>query len=137
MAHVADVDRSVEFYTLLGFNCDSRFCIHDGITNFASLSSGKASIMLVRADAPLVPGHEGVIFYMYSPDVMALRMHLLKNGLVDGGKPPSEYKTGEHPEPFPGAMTVFRPSFPFYMSEGEIRIHDPDGYVILVGQLER
>ena len=90
MAHVADVDRSIRFYTLLGFTCDSRFSGPDGVTNFTSLSSGRAHIMFARAGEPVVPSQQAVLFYMYSPDVMSLRMHLLASGLADGGKPPGE-----------------------------------------------
>jgi hypothetical protein len=66
---------------------------------------------------------------------MALRIHLLQNGLTDGGKFPSEGEpaVGVIPE----REAVFRPAFPFYMPQGEIRVHDPDGYCILVGLLER
>lgn len=137
MAHVADVDRSNRFYALLGFACDSRFSGHDGVTNFASLSAGRAHIMLARASGPIVPSQQAVLFYMYAPDVMALRMHLLKNGLVDGGKPPGEYDPADVPALAQEHEAVFRPIFPFYMPQGEIRIHDPDGYCILVGQLDR
>lgn len=134
MVHVADVDKSVAFYGLLGFTCDSKFSAPSGVTNWASLSSERAHIMFTRASGPIDPTQQAVLFYMYSPDVMAIRMHLLKCGLADGGKFPGE---GEAPRAVPERNAVFRPAFPFYMSQGEVRIHDPDGYVILVGQLER
>ncbi len=137
MVHVADVDRSIRFYALLGFSCGSRFSGMDGVTNWAAMTSAKAEIMFARANGPIEPSQQAVLFYMYSRDVMALRMHLLKNGLADGGKPPGECKPGEHPAvPYANEM-VFRPTFPFYMSDGEVRVHDPDGYCILVGQLEK
>jgi catechol 2,3-dioxygenase-like lactoylglutathione lyase family enzyme len=137
MASVADVDRSIEFYTLLGFACDSRFSGPDGVTNFTSLSSGRAYLMLTRASEPVVPSQQAVLFYMYSPDVAALRAHLLKQGLKDAGPPPGESEPAQRPEPLPERNAVFQPIFPFYMPEGEIRIHDPDGYCILVGQAGR
>lgn len=137
MAHALDVDRSVQFYALLGFACDSRFPGPDGVTTFASLHSQRAHLMLARASGPVDPAQQAVLFYMYSPDVMALRMHLLKNGLADGGKPPSECGPGEILPIMPATNVVFRPTFPFYMATGEIRIHDPDGYCILVWQLDR
>src|SRR5688572_27694261 len=90
MAHVADVDRSVEFYSLLGFACDSRFTLESGVTNWSSMSSGKARLMLSRASAPVKAGEQAVLFYMYSPDVSALRAHLLQAGVPDAGPPPGE-----------------------------------------------
>jgi hypothetical protein len=137
MVHVVDVDKSVGFYAQLGFGCDSQFSGPDGRTNWASLSSERAHIMLTRASGPVDARQQAVLFYMYSRDVMALRVHLMKCGLTDGGKPPSECEPGGRDTPMPERNAVFRPTFPFYMAEGEVRIHDLDGYCILVGQLER
>lgn len=137
MVHVVDVDRSVEFYRLLGFSCRSRFSGHDGVTNWADMVSERAEIMFARAGGPIDPSQQAVLFYHYCPDVMALRMHLLSKGLADGGRPPGEYKPDESLGSMPQTNAVFRPTFPFYMPEGEIRIHDPDGYCILVGQLKK
>ncbi len=137
MVHVVDVDRSVEFYTLLGFSCRSRFSGHDGVTNWATMVSERAEIMFARASGPIVPSEQAVLFYMYCRDVMALRMHLLSKGLADGGKPPGEFAKDEPLGPMPQTNAVFRPTFPFFMPEGEIRVHDLDGYCILIGQLEK
>lgn len=136
MAHVADVDRSVEFYALLGFFCDSRHSGQDGRTFFASMSSGKARIMFTLASGPVDAAQQAVLFYMYARDVRGLRQHLLARGLADGGLPPGEHRAGKSLPPVPAGIVVFEPIHPFYMPSGEIRIHDPDGYVILVGQLE-
>jgi len=143
MVHVADVDVSVRFYAQLGFECDGRFSRADGVTNWASLvSAGGARIMFARASGPIVAEQQAVLFYMYSRDVAALRLHLLASGLPDGGAfPCGESGAGaardEARGPVPPRNAVFTPMFPFYMPEGEIRIHDPDGYVVLVGQMER
>lgn len=66
---------------------------------------------------------------MYSDDVAALRAHLLATGVTDGGRffPPHN--------PAPARAAVFDIARPFYMPAGELRIHDLDGYCILVGQL--
>jgi hypothetical protein len=131
MVHVLDVDRSNEFYSWLGFQCDSRFSSESGITNWSSLSSGKGRLMLARATAPVVASEQAVLFYMYSENVRALREHLIAKGLPNAGPPP-----GELPSPPPPAGAVVYDIVPrFYMPMGELRIHDPDGYVILVGQL--
>lgn len=134
MAHVASVDKSSEFYALLGFESQSRFSGHDGVTNWNNLASGDAEIMLARASGPIIASEQAVLFYMYSNNVAALREHLLKNGIPDAGVPDFEGKDpSELPAFAPGVFTVMPR---FYMPDGELRIHDPDGYVILVGQLE-
>lgn len=130
MAHVAGVDRSAQFYALLGFGCESRFSGQDGVTNWSALASGDVRVFLARASAPVIAEQQAVLFYMYSADVAALRAHLLARGIADGGPPP-----GEGVEPSPAGPAVFTIVPRFYMPHGELRIHDPDGYVILVGQL--
>lgn len=135
MAHVVDVDRSVEFYSLLGFACDSRFSLEGGVTNWSSLSSGRARLMLARASGPVNAAEQAVLFYMYSPNVRALRSHLLEVGIPDAGGPPGE-EGWSGPAAVPIGSAVFQVVPRFYMPAGELRIHDPDGYCILVGQLE-
>ena len=133
MAHVLDVDHSNRFYALLGFACDSRFSGNDGLTNWCALSAGKARIFLSRASAPVTASEQAVLFYMYSSDVRALREHLLAQGLANAGPPPGEKPTLE-PRSHTGAA-VYEIVPRFYMPLGELRVHDPDSYVILVGQI--
>lgn len=130
MAHVADVDRSAQFYALLGFGCESRFSGDDGVTNWSAMGAGDVRVFLARASGPVIAEQQAVLFYMYSADVAALRAHLLGRGIADGGRPP-----GEGVEPSAAGPAVFTIVPRFYMPHGELRIHDPDGYVILVGQL--
>lgn len=132
MVHVLDVDRSVAFYALLGYSYQSRFSGDHGLTNWAMIASGNARMMLARATAPVVPEDQAVLFYMYSQNVRQLRDHLLQNGLEDAGDPPGEGNADK----FAGAVrcsVVFDIVRRFYMPQGELRIHDPDGYCILVG----
>ena len=68
--------------------------------------------MLAQADGPIDPEQQAVLFYCWSPDVRALRDELVAAGV----------EVGEI-------------HHPFYMRAGEFRIADPDGYVVLVGQL--
>jgi predicted enzyme related to lactoylglutathione lyase len=93
--------------------------------------------MLTRASGPVDPAQQAVLFYMYADDVRGLRNHLLASGLVDAGRVPGERKMGDQDKPIPAGAAVFDIIHPFYMTEGEVRVHDPDGYVILVGQAER
>ena len=134
MAHVADVDRSIEFYTLLGFSCDSRFSESDGRTYYAAMSSGQAELMLVLASGTVNASEQAVLFYMYSENVHALRSHLLSQGIPDAGRAPGVRKPGDNDKPIPPGPSLFDPTYPVYMSEGELRVHDPDDYVILIGQ---
>jgi catechol 2,3-dioxygenase-like lactoylglutathione lyase family enzyme len=134
MLHVRDVDKSVSFYTLLGFACDSRFSNPAGQTSWADISSGRARLMLARADGPVIPSQQAVLFYLYADDVKGLRTHLLQAGLPDAGPPPSEWTRGAEPA-IPEGAAVFGITCPFYMPSGQLRVHDPDGYCLLIGQL--
>jgi hypothetical protein len=70
--------------------------------------------MLARSSGPIVAADQVVLFYLYTPDLVALREQVLAKGI-----------------------TVSAISYPDYMPDGEIRLEDPDGYVILVGQADR
>ena len=91
-------------------------------------------MMLARASEPIVASQQAVLFYMYSNDVAGLRVHLLAQGIRDAGRPLDERPPIEHAL-IPAGAVVFEIGRPSYMPQGELRIHDPDGYVILVGQL--
>lgn len=136
MAHVADVDRSTLFYSLLGFECQSRFSGHDGITNWTDLASGSARLMLARASERVDAHQQAVLFYMYSNDVRELRQHLLQHGLSNAGFPPDHEANTVCKLPTPPTSVVFEIVPRFYMPNGELRVHDPDGYVLLIGQLD-
>lgn len=132
MLYVSSVDRSSEFYALLGFSCLSRFSGPEGITNWSRLSSGRAQLMLARASGTIRAEDQAVLLYMYSDNAAGLREHLLNHGIADGGVPDFEGKA----PPAPQAPAVFTVVPRFYMPAGELRIHDPDGYCLLVGQLD-
>ncbi|KAB2941018.1 MAG: hypothetical protein HS102_00585 [Planctomycetia bacterium] len=127
MAHVADVERSVRFYELLGFRVANRMraC---GRTNWASLERGAASLMLAVASDPVKPEQQSILFYLYCNDVSAMRTHLLASGVADGGA----FCGG--PGPNGGRSVVFKATYPDYMPKGELRVADPDGYCLLIGQ---
>lgn len=127
MAHVPDVERSIRFYALLGFTVRNRLR-HDGQTRWAWLDSGDAALMLAAADAPVDPAQQAILFYLYSRDVAGLRAHLLANGCFDGGP-----YCGA-PGPDAGRCVVFEITHPGYMEKGELRVADPDGYCLLIGQ---
>lgn len=113
MAHVADVQRSIDFYALLGMEVVNTFTPPSGQLAWAHIKSAEADLMLSRADAPIDTSQQGVLFYLYVDDLKSLREHLLSKSVA--------------------ASEI---SFPFYMPEGEIRVADPDGYVLLIGQAD-
>lgn len=135
LAHVADVGTSLEFYAALGFKERNSLKGPDGVRFWAWADSMSpvapekvASIMFARASGPVDPTVQAVLFYMYTNDLKALRSHLLACGLHDGGA-----FTGT-PGPNNGRRVVFSITHPTYMPEGEMRVSDPDGYCILIGQ---
>jgi hypothetical protein len=66
-----------------------------------------------RDDSAYKKGDQGVLFYMYSPNLVALREHLLGLG-----------------------VKVSEITYPFYMEKGEMQMDDPDGYCLLIGQCD-
>ena len=111
MAHVADVRRSADFYSLLGFLVVGTFKNDAGVPCWVHLESGNANLMLSKADAAILAEQQAVLFYLYSDDLTGLREHLLASGVAVAGI-----------------------TYPFYMPKGEFRLADPDGYVLLIGQ---
>ncbi|HYJ30448.1 MAG TPA: VOC family protein [Allosphingosinicella sp.] len=113
MAHVADVARSAEFYAKLGFAEQGSFTPpEESAPVWVSLISGNAELMLARASAPVVPDEQAVLFYVYCADVAAMHAQLAADGLG------------------PGPIAK-----PFFNPEGEFRLVDPDGYVVIVAHL--
>jgi catechol 2,3-dioxygenase-like lactoylglutathione lyase family enzyme len=113
MAHVADVALAAAFYETLGFETIASFTPPgDDSPSWVSLRSGGAQLMLARASEPVVPRQQAVLFYVYCADVEAMHRRLAAAGLG------------------PGPV-----SRPFYNPEGEFRLVDPDGYVVLVAHL--
>src|SRR5262245_12952674 len=108
MAHVADVERSIKFYELLGFSIRERIPAA-GRIHWAWLTAGRGHLMLATADEPQTPARPAILLYLYTQDVAALRAHLLASGVANGG-------------PYCGAPPLARPvvyevSNPVYMPE--------------------
>ena len=108
IAKVADMKRSIEFYGELGFEVVNTF-EPEGQLKWAHLRSGGADLMLSLATEPVNAAAQGVLFYMYVPGVAAFREQLAARGI----------RVGE--------LKYF-----FFAKDGEFRIEDPDGYVLLV-----
>jgi hypothetical protein len=110
--HVEDVERSIAFYHHLGFTVTSVYKYRQRPVWAALLSEG-AELMVTLDGDPIDPACQGVLFYLYSPDLAALRVQLLANG-VDAG----EISDGT-PAP-----------------RQQMKLTDPDGYVLMVAQIE-
>ena len=112
MAHVANVQHSVDFYKLLGMELRGSLKASDSSElRWAHVACEQAHLMFARASGPIVSGQQAVLFYLYSPDLIALREHLIAAG-----------------------VSVSPVTYPDYMPKGEVRLEDPDGYVLLIGQ---
>jgi catechol 2,3-dioxygenase-like lactoylglutathione lyase family enzyme len=111
MASVADVQRSVDFYKLLGMEVRGSLKTSSGGPQWAHVACEHADLMLARSMKPVVPGQQAVLFYLYSPNLVALREHLISAGI-----------------------RVSPITYPDYMPKGEVCVEDPDGYTLLIGQ---
>jgi hypothetical protein len=103
MAHVRSVPASIAFYRRLGFEVENTFTPSDQREpSWGYLSSGRAQLMVARADEPVIPGQQAVLFYAYCDDVPALRGRLIAEGIEAG---PIQC--------------------PFYALRGEFRVQNP------------
>lgn len=109
---VTDVERSVGFYHHLGFTEQSVFKYRDRMS-WAALESDGAEVMFEGTSDPIDHERQGVLFYLYSSDLAALREQLIAAGIEA-----SEIEDGS-----PGPRE-------------EMRVTDPDGYVLMVAQIE-
>ena len=118
MIHVADVERSAAFYRHLGFEIGNYVPRGGSRMEWAWLYALKAAewkrgpnLMLTRSSEPVDPDAQAVLFYLYAADLKTLRQQLLENGIAAG-----------------------EITFPVYLPNGECRVVDPDGYVLMIAQ---
>ena len=109
--HVRDVGRSIDFYYHLGFIVTSVYK-YRGSPAWAELRSGGALLMVSTGD-PVDQRDQGILFYLYSTNLAALREQLLTAGI----------DVGEIVDGTPGPRE-------------QMRLTDPDGYVLMVAQIE-
>jgi hypothetical protein len=117
MIHVADVERSAEFYGLLGFVIGNSVPAEPPM-HWAWLYAPKASdwkrgpnLMVTRSARPVDPSAQDVLFYLYAADLPSLRSTLVSQGI----------EVGEI-------------DYPDYLPKGEFRVQDPDGYTLMIAQ---
>lgn len=112
-AHVADVERSIGFYSGLGFKVANNV-VPEGqaVPVWAWLESEKANLMVGLASGPVDASQQAILFYLYYDDIRQTRSALVE----------LRYTCGEI-------------KYPFYMPGGEFRLEDPDGYVLMLAQV--
>jgi len=117
MIHVRDVERSIEFYRMLGFEVGNKVP-PVGPLEWAWLYAPKVTqwrhgpnLMLTRGKRPIEPDAQRVLFYLYATHLVSLRDEMLREGLHAGEI--------EYPE---------------YLPQGEFNILDPDGYCLMIAQ---
>ena len=109
---VVDVEASVAFYRQLGFSLQDEAKYRQRLS-WALLRSGDAEIMFEGTHGPSDPDRQRVSFYLYSHDLAALRHQLVAAG-IDAG----QIEDGS-----PGPRE-------------EMRVADPDGYVLMIAQID-
>ena len=109
--HVRDVERSIAFYYHLGFVVTSVYK-YRGSPAWAELCSEHA-LLMVSTGEPIDQADQGILFYLYSNNLAALRQQLLAAGI----------DAGEIADGTPGPRE-------------QMRLTDPDGYVLMVAQTE-
>lgn len=117
MLHVVDVEQSIRFYRHLGFDAGN-YLPRTGGKTWAWLYAPDApdwkrgpNLMVTRAEQPVDPSAQAVLFYLYVADLKALRDDLLDKGLR------------------PGEI-----HYPDYLPAGEFCLTDPDGYLLMMAQ---
>jgi catechol 2,3-dioxygenase-like lactoylglutathione lyase family enzyme len=117
MLHVADVERSVAFYTHLGFQIGNRVP-PAGAMGWCWLYQPEAvdwkrgaNLMLACTEEAVDAKAQQALFYLYATDLVALREALKAAGLN------------------PGEIC-----YPPYLPKGEFAVKDPDGYLLMVAQ---
>jgi catechol 2,3-dioxygenase-like lactoylglutathione lyase family enzyme len=120
MTHVADPERSIAFYRLLGFEVGNRvppagpidwaWLYQPGAANWKH----GANLMLARSERAVQAEGQDVVFYLYASDLQAIRHRLIAEG-----------------------VKVSEIRYPDYLPEGEFRTADPDGYCLMVAQSGR
>jgi predicted enzyme related to lactoylglutathione lyase len=107
MLHVMDIERSLAFYELLGFVTVDTDC--GDPLGWARMHCEGGALMFLRAEHSVDPRAQGILLYMYAPDLTALRTALHGTGVA-----------------------VPHIGYPQYMPSGEMRLVDPDGYSVIV-----
>ena len=104
LAHVTDLERSIDFYETLGFAVEERY-EQEGWLLWCRLRRDQAELMLALASEPVHDHAQGVLLYLYVDDL----------DTIGADAPVVE-------------VDAPRPA-------REMRLTDPDGYVVMVAEL--
>ena len=110
VVYVTDVPTSVAFYELLGFAC--QVVGQDGEWNYAYLKTDEVGLLLAAGGSVWSNDPGPVLLYLRADDVARLVAQLRAAGV------PTEHLG--YPDHAPG---------------GEVKVIDPDGHVLMVGQI--
>jgi catechol 2,3-dioxygenase-like lactoylglutathione lyase family enzyme len=114
MLHVAEVERSIRFYRLLGFQLIDVEGESGCPLGWARMSTADGSaIMFLRAEEGIAvrPELQGIILVLYTPE-----LPMLRGQLVAAGEMPTDIER------------------PPWMPSGHILVRDPDGYAVGINQ---
>ena len=67
MARVADVQRTIDFYKLMGLEVRDSLRNSSGNLQWVYMACERAEVMFTRADEPVIASQQAVLFYLYSP----------------------------------------------------------------------
>jgi catechol 2,3-dioxygenase-like lactoylglutathione lyase family enzyme len=114
LLHVAEVERSIRFYRLLGFELVDVEGEPGRPLAWARMSTADGSaIMFISGEAghAVKPEEQGILLALYTPELATLRAQLLA-----AGEKPTEIER------------------PPWMPSGHLMLQDPDGYGVGVNQ---
>ena len=77
MANTADMQSSIDFYARLGLAVCGSHKDPDGQVVWAHVKCEGAELMLTRASSTVQVARQGVVFYLYCHDLVALRNQLI------------------------------------------------------------
>jgi hypothetical protein len=109
VVYVRDLEQSQAFYSLFGYV--QQRSGGDGDARWSYLQGGEHTLLLAFVQPPLVPVELPLLIYLYVTDLAGVR---------------EQFKQVEHDYELVG--------YPDHAPGGEIRTHDPDGNVVLIGQ---
>ena len=112
-SRTSPTSRSIRFYADLGFRAARTVPPGGTAPVWAWLESDAARLMVGQASAPVDPSAQAVLFYLYVDDVRDAHAALVRSGHA------------------PGAIR-----HPPHMPAGEFRLEDPDGYVLMLAQVD-
>jgi len=110
VVYVTDIGTSARFYELLGLACQIRG--EDGEWRWAYLKCGDVGLLLASGVSVLSADPGPVLLYLRTDDISQI-----ENALKDGG------------------MHVEHLGYPDHAPGGELKVVDPDGHCLMIGQI--